>query len=198
MWLNPSFEPIVATTSWSGSRRRRIAIRSAGRPRGAGCRCRSRRCSGGCASRGRPRRACRSTHSSGGSVGLPIPRSITSIPVAPLAVLQLVDPAEEIRRQVADPGRDLEVVPLDRLVFLGTRIGLGLDHDHVSRRTTGVPRRRRTDPRRSVRHRDVSLPRIGPGVSAPSSIIEHPASHRHITPGADRVRNPRRRGDVEV
>ena len=60
MWLNPSFEPIVATTSWSGSRldaEPRLVpggdlaaeVVDAGR----------RRCSGGSASRGPPRRACR-------------------------------------------------------------------------------------------------------------------------------------------
>ena len=60
------------------------------------------------------------THGSGGSVGLPMPRSMTSIPALPLAVLQLVDLAEQVRRQVADARRDLEVVVLGRLVLFGT------------------------------------------------------------------------------
>ena len=68
------------------------------------------------------------THASGGSVGIAHPQVDHVDPVAPLAVLQLVDLAEEIRRQAPDPRRDLEVVVLDRLVLLGTGIGLVVDH----------------------------------------------------------------------
>ena len=63
-------------------------------------------------------------------------------PARALAVLQLVDPAEEIRRQVAHARRDLKVVMLDRLVLLGTRIGLVFDHRSLSSTTTGFRTRR--------------------------------------------------------
>ena len=46
----------------------------------------------------------------------------------PLAVLQLVDPAEQVGGQVPDPGSDLEVVALDRLMLLRARVGLGINH----------------------------------------------------------------------
>ena len=49
-------------------------------------------------------------------------------PVAPFAILELVDATEKIGRKVADPGRDLEIVALDRLVLLGTGICVGIDH----------------------------------------------------------------------
>ena len=49
-------------------------------------------------------------------------------PVAPLAVLELVDAPEQVRRQVADPGRDVEVVALGRLMLFGAGVGLGVDH----------------------------------------------------------------------
>ena len=60
MWLNPSFEPIVATTSWSGSRldaEPRLVAR--GDLAAEVVDARWPRCSGGSARRGRPRRACR-------------------------------------------------------------------------------------------------------------------------------------------
>ena len=43
-------------------------------------------------------------------------------PVAPFAILELVDFAEQVRRKVADPRRNLEVVALDRLMLLRTRV----------------------------------------------------------------------------
>ena len=119
------------------------------------------------------------THSSGGSVGLPIPRSITSIPSRRLRYFSSLIRPKRYGGRLRTRGRDLEVVPLDRLVLLGTGIGPGLDHARVSRRTTGG--------------RDAGEPiHTGPCAIGTSSapvrpgriritlIIEHLASLRHI------------------
>ena len=61
--------------------------------------------------------------------GIPHPEvdHVDVLPAHP--VFELVDLAEEVRRQVADPGCDLQVVPLGRLVLLGTGIEpAGLRH----------------------------------------------------------------------
>ena len=128
MWLKPSFEPIVATTSWSGSRltpNRRLVphgdlaaqvVHAVGHavavvPRVAG------------------RLAELVDDPLLGRVGRVAHAQVDDVdPRLPLAVLQLVDPAEQVGRQVAHPGRDLEVVVLDRLMLLRARIGLGIDH----------------------------------------------------------------------
>ncbi len=97
-------------------------------------------------------------------------------PVAPLAVLQLVDPAEEIRRQAADPGRDLEVVS-----SRSTRVPRNRDWSwarscSLSRGSDRLPQPRRTDQRRSVGAIGTSSCRRASAreLSAPSSLSNIP------------------------
>ena len=73
-------------------------------------------------------------------------------PVPPLAVLQLVDPAEQVRGEVANAGGDLQVVSFDRLMLLRARVGLGIHHRQVRpgpAASTAVPVDR--DPGRAAR-----------------------------------------------
>ena len=142
MWLKPSFEPIVATTSWSGSRltlqcQRFVAIGDSLFTKG--CKYRLRHCNGGCANRGRPRKACRSPNPrEADPVGLPISQVDDVDPIPSFAILELVDLAEKVGREVADPRRDLEVVSFNRLVLLGTWVRRGIDHSRSRFRPTAA------------------------------------------------------------
>ena len=108
MWLNPSFEPIVATTSWSGSRldaEPRLVL--------GGDLAAEVVDAGGHAVAVVPRVAgglAELVDDPGlGRVGRVAHAQVDHVdPGAALAILQLVDLAEQVRRQPPDARRDLE------------------------------------------------------------------------------------------
>ena len=107
MWLKPSFEPMRGDDFVVGIELHAVlAVSTAWRLPCGGCRCRWRRSSGGSSGSASASASFSMMSGSGGSVGLPMPRSMTSIAGDPLLVLQLVDLAEQIRRQPLHPVGD--------------------------------------------------------------------------------------------